>query len=58
MLYLSEILLQHHELVSFEELIPLVKEGAQRGGGIHGGVKYETTYIARGASARSAHEIP
>jgi hypothetical protein len=31
MLYLSEILLQHHELVSFEELIPLVKEGAQRG---------------------------
>ncbi|MFQ5755533.1 MAG: sulfur relay protein DsrC [Acidiferrobacterales bacterium] len=31
MLYLSEILIQHHELVSFEELIPLVEEGAQRG---------------------------
>ena len=29
MLNLSEILLQHHELAKFEELIPLVREGAK-----------------------------
>ena len=31
MLWLSEILLQHHEIQSFEELIPLVQEGARNG---------------------------
>ena len=30
MLNLSEILLQHHELEKFEDLIPLVQEGAMR----------------------------
>ena len=30
MLNLSEILLQHHDLESFEQLIPLVQEGAKR----------------------------
>jgi hypothetical protein len=30
MLNLSEILLQHHELRSFEELLPLVRDGAKR----------------------------
>ena len=29
MLNLSEILLEHHELGKFEELIPLVREGAR-----------------------------
>lgn len=29
MLYLSEILLQHHELESFQELVPLVREQAK-----------------------------
>jgi hypothetical protein len=29
MLYLSEILLQHHDLSSFDELIPVVKERAK-----------------------------
>jgi hypothetical protein len=29
MLNLSEILLQHHELQTFEELIPLVQDGAR-----------------------------
>ena len=29
MLWLSEILLQHHEIASFEQLIPVVKEGAR-----------------------------
>jgi alpha-ketoglutarate-dependent taurine dioxygenase len=31
MLYLSEILLQHHELTSFYELIPLIQERARQG---------------------------
>jgi hypothetical protein len=31
MLCLSEILLQHHEVESFEDLIPLVREGARNG---------------------------
>ncbi len=31
MLYLSEILLQYHELGSFYELIPLVQERAHQG---------------------------
>lgn len=31
MLWLSEIMLQHHELDSFEELIPLVREAARNG---------------------------
>jgi len=30
MLNLSEILLKHHELDTFEDLIPLVQEGARR----------------------------
>jgi len=30
MLNLSEILLKHHELDKFEDLIPLVQEGARR----------------------------
>jgi hypothetical protein len=30
MLHLSEILLQHHEVRSFQELIPLVREAARR----------------------------
>lgn len=30
MLYLSEILLQHHDLESFDDLIPLVQERARR----------------------------
>lgn len=30
MLNLSEILLEHHELETFEDLIPLVQEGARR----------------------------
>jgi hypothetical protein len=30
-LWLSEILLQHHEIDSFAQLIPLVQEGARRG---------------------------
>ena len=29
MLNLSEILLQHHEIQSFQELVPLVREGAR-----------------------------
>ena len=31
MLWLSEILLKHHELESFEELIPLIQEQARSG---------------------------
>ena len=31
MLYLSEILLQQHDLESFEQLVVRVREGAQRG---------------------------
>ncbi len=31
MLYLSEILIQHHELQTFEELVELVKQKAQSG---------------------------
>ena len=31
MLWLSEILLKHHEIDSFEELVPLVKESAREG---------------------------
>ena len=31
MLYLSEILIQHHELQNFDELIALVKEQAHSG---------------------------
>ena len=31
MLYLSEILLQHHEIESFSELMAVVQEGARRG---------------------------
>lgn len=31
MLYLSEILLRHHETESFSELTSLVQEGARRG---------------------------
>ena len=30
MLNLSEILIQHHDLSSFQELIPLVQEGAKK----------------------------
>ena len=29
MLWLSEILLQHHEIASFEQLIPVIKESAR-----------------------------
>ncbi len=31
MLLLSDILLKHHEVESFQELVPLVKEGARQG---------------------------
>ncbi|HHC72696.1 MAG TPA: sulfur relay protein DsrC [Thiotrichales bacterium] len=31
MLWLSEILLQNHDVESFEELIPLIQEAAARG---------------------------
>lgn len=31
MLWLSEILLNHHEISSFDELVPLVQEGARNG---------------------------
>jgi len=31
MLWLSEMLLQNHDLDSFEQLIPLVQEGARKG---------------------------
>ena len=31
MLWLSEVLLQHHELVSFDELIAVVKNGGGKG---------------------------
>ncbi|NIR27815.1 MAG: sulfur relay protein DsrC [Gammaproteobacteria bacterium] len=31
MLWLSELLLQHHELESFDELIPVVREAARGG---------------------------
>ena len=31
MLWLSEMLLQHHELESFEDLIPLIQEHARKG---------------------------
>jgi hypothetical protein len=31
MMYLSEILLQHHEIESFSELMSLVQKGAGRG---------------------------
>jgi hypothetical protein len=31
MLYLSELLIQHHELQNFEELVKLVKQTAQTG---------------------------
>ncbi|CAK0750873.1 conserved hypothetical protein [Gammaproteobacteria bacterium] len=31
MLHLSEILLQHHELTSFDELIPIIQERARQG---------------------------
>lgn len=31
MLYLSEILIQHHELQNFEELVELVKQKSQTG---------------------------
>jgi len=30
-LYLSEILLQYHELISFYELIPIIQERARQG---------------------------
>jgi len=30
MLHLSEILLQHHELRSFEDLLPVVREAAKQ----------------------------
>jgi len=30
MLHLSEILLQHHELRSFEDLLPVVREAARQ----------------------------
>lgn len=31
MLYLSEVLLRHHELNSFEQLVEVIKEEAKRG---------------------------
>ncbi len=31
MLWLSEVLLQHHELVSFDELMAVVKNGGGKG---------------------------
>ncbi len=31
MLWLSEVLLQHHELVSFDELLAVVKNGGGKG---------------------------
>lgn len=31
MLWLSEILLRNHQLASFEELVPMVQEGARSG---------------------------
>lgn len=31
MLWLSEILLQHHELESFEGLVPIIREAVRRG---------------------------
>jgi len=31
MLYLSEVLIQHHELQNFDELIELIKQKAQSG---------------------------
>jgi len=31
MLVLSEILIEHHELESFDALVPLVQDGARRG---------------------------
>ncbi|MEN8217241.1 MAG: sulfur relay protein DsrC [Pseudomonadota bacterium] len=31
MLYLSELLMQHHELENFEELVEVVKQKAQTG---------------------------
>lgn len=31
MLWLSEVLLQHHELESFEQLIPVIREAVARG---------------------------
>jgi hypothetical protein len=31
MLYLSELLIQHHELQNFEELVEVIKQKAQEG---------------------------
>ncbi len=31
MLWLSEILMQHHEIESFEQIIPVVQEAARQG---------------------------
>jgi hypothetical protein len=31
MLWLSEIMLQHHDVASFQDLVPLVQEAARKG---------------------------
>lgn len=31
MLWLSEIMLQHHDIASFQDLVPLVQEAARNG---------------------------